>query len=186
MKSALAKKHTVMPAETLIHVIRGRKVMLDEELASLYGVETKAFNQAVRRNIERFPDDFMFQLTMEEAALMRSQFVTTSKRNIRYQGFAFTELGIAMLSSVLRSPRAIQVNITIMRAFVRLRELMISNKDIAARIEKLEHNHKQTDSIIEVLIDDIEKLSNDVHWIKNPPLPRKYPIGFVGKGMKKS
>ena len=109
---------------------------------------------------------------------MRSQFVTASKKNIRYQGVAFTEHGIAMLSSVLRSPRAIQMNIMIVRAFMHMRELLLTHKDLAARIEKLEDGHDKTASIMEVLIEDIEKLGKEIHWIKNPPIPRKHRMGF--------
>lgn len=173
----------IRPVEELVHLIRGHRVMLDSDLAALYGVSTKVFNQAVRRNKERFPSDFMFELSSSESAVMRSQTVTASKRNIRYQSLAFTEQGVAMLSSVLRSPRAIEMNIAIMRAFVRMRELMAVNKDIAARVEKLEHGHRRIGSVIEILVEDIEKLSRGIRWIKNPPLKRKkHPIGFVGGG----
>jgi phage regulator Rha-like protein len=181
-----AKKEAVAVSsiESLIYVMRGHKVMLDHDLAELYGVETKVLNQAVRRNIERFPSDFMFQLTHEEAESSRSQIVTLKiKRgqNFKYAPYAFTEHGIAMLSSVLRSPRAIQMNILIIRAFVRMRELIATHKELAMKVEKLERGHEQTNSVIEVLIEDIDKLSKDIHWIKNPPLPRKHRIGFVGK-----
>ena len=115
-------------------------MLLDVELAALYAVETRALVQAVKRNAGRFPKDFVFQLSHGEAAGMRSQSVISSKRGIKYQPLAFTEHGVAMLSSVLRSERAIQVNIMIVRAFVRMRELMAANRDIAARIEKLERN----------------------------------------------
>ena len=167
-------------AESVIRVLRGQKVILDEDLARLYGVGTKALTQAVKRNSERFPDDFMFRLTKKEDALMRSQTVTASKRNIKYQRLAFTEHGVAMLSSVLRSPRAVQINISIIRAFIRMRELMLTSKDIADRIEKLETSHQRTGDVIEILVEDIDKLAKEIHWIKNPPLPRKHPIGFVG------
>ncbi len=198
MKRALQRKYTAPPVESLIRAIRGQKVILDRDLAILYDVETKILNQAVRRNLERFPEDFMFQLSFKEAenlmsqivtsnsmkkqlvSPMRSQIVTASKRNTRYRPFVFTEHGIAMLSSVLRSPRAIQMNILIIRAFVRLRELITTNKDLAVRVEKLEREHKSIDSVIEVLIEDIEKLGKEIRWIKNPPLPKKHPIGFVG------
>lgn len=201
MKSAAQKKLVpVQPVENLIRIIRDQKVILDSDLAELYGVETKILNQSVQRNIERFPDDFMFRLSTEEAsrlrsrfvtlkkegpessagrANMRSQIVTASKRNVRYQPLAFTEHGIAMLSSVLRSPRAIQMNILIVRAFMRMRELIAANKDVASRIEKLERGHERVNSLIEVLIEDIDKLSRDIHWIKNPPIKPKHRIGFV-------
>ena len=126
------------PVERLIHIIRGQKVMLDSDLATLYGVTTKAFNQAIKRNTARFPEDFMFQLDDRETAVLRSQIVTASKRNIRYQPLAFTEHGVAMLSAALHSDRAVQMSIAIIRTFVRMRELMAHNKDIAARVAKLE------------------------------------------------
>jgi hypothetical protein len=183
MRQAAQKKlATIRPVESLIHIVRNQKVMLDEDLAALYGASTKALNQAVRRNMERFPDDFMFQLSLPESNIMRSQFVTSSKRKVIYQLLAFTEHGVAMLSSVLRSPRAIQMNILIIRAFVRMRELIATHKELAVKVEKLERGHEQTNSVIEVLVEDIDKLSKDIHWIKNPPLPRKHRIGFVGKG----
>lgn len=125
-----------------ILVIRGHKVMLDADLAALYGVETKALNQAVRRNIERFPDDFMFQLTSDEMENLRSQTVTASSGGgRRTRPYAFTEQGVAMLSSVLKSPRAIQVNIEIMRAFVRLRQMVTSNADLARKLNALKRKY---------------------------------------------
>jgi hypothetical protein len=127
--------------ERAILLLRTHKVMLDSELAMLYAVETKVLNQAVSRNIERFPEDFMFQLTEAEAALLRSQTVTLKTgrgHHRKYRPYAFTEQGVAMLSSVLRSPRAVQVNIEIMRAFVRLREMISTNRDLARRLDELE------------------------------------------------
>jgi hypothetical protein len=169
---------TPRPVESLIHVVRGRKIMLDSDLAALYGVETRALIQAVKRNADRFPDDFMFQLSSEEAAGMRSQSVIASKRNIRYQPLGFTEHGVAMLSSVLRSKRAIQVNIMIIRSFIRMRELIATNKDIAIRVEKLERSHDRTASVIEVLVEEIDRLAHDVRHMKALPLPSKRKIGF--------
>lgn len=131
------EKHDLIPLERIassILVVRGEKVMLDADLAMLYDVPTKALNQAVKRNLKRFPADFMFQLTREEVeTLNRSQFVTGSQkhRDPRYPPYAFTEHGVAMLSSVLNSERAIEVNILIMRAFGRLREMVASHKDLA-------------------------------------------------------
>lgn len=167
------------PVESCIHVIRGQKVMLDSDLAALYGVPTKAFNQAIRRNMERFPEDFMFQLTQEESAILRSQSVTALKRNIRFQPLVFTEHGVAMLSAVQNSPRAIQMSIAIIRAFVHLRELVISNKDIAARVEKLERGHDRTVSVIEVLVEDIDCLAREVKDMKAQPSVKKRRIGFI-------
>jgi len=152
--------------------------MLDSDLAELYGVTTKAFNQAVRRNRDRFPDDFMLQLSQAESAALRSQFVTAAKRNVRYQPLAFTEHGVAMLSAVLRSERAVQMSIAIIRAFVRMRELMAANKDIAARVEKLERGHDRTASVIEVLVEDIDRLAQDVRKMKALPASPKRKIGF--------
>ena len=125
-----------------IHVIRHHKVLLDGDLAALYGVETKALVQAVKRNAPRFPPDFMFRLTIPEFAALRSQIVTSNERGgRRHRPYAFTEHGVAMLSSVLRSPRAIHVNIAIMRAFVRLREAVIHHERLAARIASLERKY---------------------------------------------
>lgn len=137
-----------VPAERIeqsILLIRGHKVMLDSDLAALYGVETKVLVQAVRRNIERFPDDFMFQLTGEEFDALRSQFVTsnTGRGGRRYLPYAFTEQGVAMLSSVLRSGQAVEVNIAIMRTFVRLRQILASNEDLARRLDELEGRYDE-------------------------------------------
>jgi ORF6N domain len=167
--------------EGLIHVIRGQKVMLDRDLAELYGVKPIALRQQVKRNRERFPEDFMFQLTAEEAGRLVSQSVIPSRRSFGgFMPYAFTQEGVAMLSSVLRSPRAVQMNIAIMRAFMQLREMMASNKDIAARIQKLESDHDRTDSVLEVLVEDIERLAREVQGIKAIPRPlaTKRRIGF--------
>jgi hypothetical protein len=147
-----------------IYVVRGHKVLLDSDLAALYGVETKVFNQAVRRNQERFPDDFMFQLTEEEATNLRSQIVTSSWGGKRYAPLAFTEQGVAMLSSVLRSPRACQVNIGIMRTFVRIRQLLHTNEELARKVA-------QHDRQIGTLFDHLQKLLA-------PAKPKNRPIGF--------
>ena len=123
--------------QSKIHEIRGQRVMLDRDLAEMYGVETRALNQAVKRNIDRFPEDFMFQLTKEEC--LRSQIVilkTEQGKHLKYMPYVFTEMGVAMLSSVLRSPTAIQVNISIMRAFVAVRQ-MLSNP-IETRVDRIE------------------------------------------------
>jgi hypothetical protein len=121
-----------------VFLIRQQRVMLDEDLALLYGVRVKAFNQAVRRNLRRFPPEFMFQLTSVEFHNMRSQIVTASRRNIRHRPLAFTEHGIAMLSSVLRSEQAIQVNIAIIKAFIQLRHALSQHKELAVQVERLE------------------------------------------------
>ena len=132
----------LLPIESLIHVIRDQQVMLDSDLARLYGVETRVLNQAVKRNIERFPEDFMFQLTKEEC--LRSQIVTLNERrgkHLKYMPYAFTEMGVSMLSCVLRSKTAIEVNIRIMRAFTAMRSFLISNELMFKRIETIEHNY---------------------------------------------
>lgn len=169
------------PLESLIHVIRGQKVMLDSDLAVLYGVPTKSLNLSVRRNLDRFPLDFMFQLDKEEAAALRLQLETSNsgRGGRRYAPYAFTELGVAMLSSVLHSERAVQMNMTIMRAFVRMRELMAANKDIAARVEKLERGHDRTASVIEVLVEDIDRLAREMKDLQALPPTTKRRIGFI-------
>ena len=125
--------------QNLIYVIRGQRVMLDSDLARLYEVETKVLNQAVKRNITRFPDNFMFQLSKDEWQSLRSQIVTLSNDIRKYTPYAFTEQGVAMLSSVLRSEKAIQVNIQIMNTFVKMRQWAIESKEIARRLTELEH-----------------------------------------------
>lgn len=131
----------------LIHAIRGERVMLDADLAQLYGVEIRAVNQAVKRNTERFPEDFVFRLSRQEAegvVRSRSQSVILKRgQNLKYLPYAFTEQGVAMLSSVLRSPRAVEVNIAIMRTFVQLRRLMDSNRRLARQIEAMEKRYDE-------------------------------------------
>lgn len=155
----------------LIFLVRGEKVLLDADLAALYGVEARALNQAVARNRDRFPDDFMFQLSAEEYEGILSRLVSASKTTARnssqtvmssrkhrgrsYRPHAFTEQGVAMISSVLRSPRAVEVNIAIMRTFVQLRRLMDSNRDLARKIEALE---KRYDEQFATVFDAIKRL----------------------------
>jgi hypothetical protein len=143
----------LLPAERIvskIYLIRNSKVMLDRDLADLYEVETKALKQAVRRNIDRFPPDFMFELSKEEFEKWRSQFVTSNadKMGLRYKPMAFTEQGVAMLSSVLRSKRAIQVNIQIMRAFTQLRQMLSSHEDLKRKIEEMEERYDEQFKIV--------------------------------------
>jgi hypothetical protein len=163
--------------ERRIHLIQGHRVMLDSDLAKLYHVTTKAFNQAVKRNQNRFPKDFMFQLTLEEATALRSQTVTLDNgdagrgRHRKYAPHVFTEHGIAMLSSVLRSKRAVQMNILIVRAFIRMREILADNKDLAVRVDKLEAAQKRHVSVIQLL-------ANEIGQMKNPPASAKRRIGF--------
>lgn len=144
--------------ETLIHIIRERQVMLDSDLAHLYGVETKALNQAVKRNSRRFPSDFMFQLTKEDC--LKSQIVTSNgnRGGSRYMPYAFTENGVAMLSSVLRSDKAIEVNINIMRAFTSMRNFLANNAAIFQRMDQLEMKQLKTDEKVDALLD---KFGND-------------------------
>ena len=155
--------------ENWILSIRGHRVMLDADLAELYGVPTKRLNEAVRRNAARFPEDFMFQLTADEAEILRSQFATSNGRGgRRYIPYAFTELGVAMLSSVLNSERAVLVNIAIMRAFVRLREMAASHKDVLLRLDEMEGKY---DRQFKVVFDAIRAL------MEPPKIPRRR-IGY--------
>lgn len=167
-----AKSGIDIPMERIaqaILLIRGQKVMLDADLADLYEVETKMLIQAVKRNIDRFPEDFMIQLTEHEVNNLRSQFVTSSWGGRRYPPYVFTEQGVAMLSSVLRSDRAIHVNIEIMRAFVRLRQMLASNVDLARKLATLERKY---DAQFKIVFDAIRELMT-------PPEPKKKrPIGF--------
>ena len=159
-----------------IFLVRGHKVMVDAHLAYLYGVPTKYLNQQVRRNIRRFPKDFMFQLTHIEVEFLRLQIATSKKGpgGRRYLPYVFTEQGVAMLSSVLNSPRAIQVNIQIVRTFVRLRQMMASNVDLARQIEALE---KKYDGQFKVVFEAI-------HRLMAPPESQKRRIGFVTESAK--
>lgn len=185
MRAVIQKKITLLPTENIIRMVRGQKIILDIDLADLYGVKPTALRQQVKRNLERFPPDFMFRLSKKEAGSLVSQFVIPNKNFLGGSTpYAFTQEGVAMLSSVLRSTRAIEMNILIMRAFVRLRQLVATNKDLALRIEKLEHDQTQATSIMEIILEDIDKLGKEIRWIKNPPLKPKYPIGFVGREAK--
>ena len=157
--------------ERKIYLIRRHKVMLDGDLAELYGVETRALIQAVKRNSNRFPSDFMFQLSFQEDAALRSQIVTLKKgrgQHRKYAPYVFTEQGVAMLSSVLKSERAIEVNVAIMRAFVKLREMIASHKDLADRFDALE---KKYDAQFKIVFDAIRQLMI-------PPDKKKGQIGF--------
>jgi len=168
--------------ERRIHIVRGHKVILDSDLANLYNVETRVLIQAVKRNKERFPEDFMIQMTWEETSALRSQSVILNSatlrsqsvaskrgRHTKYQPYVFTEQGIAMLSSVLNSKRAIQVNIAIMRTFVKLRELLATHKDLAEKIEALE---KKYDKNFRVVFKVIYKL------MEKDELPESKQTGF--------
>jgi len=163
--------------ERKIYLIRGQKVMMDKDLANLYGVETKNLNLQVKRNIRRFPEDFMFKLTKEEN--LRLQFATSSYGGRRYLPYVFTEQGVAMLSSVLNSERAIEVNIAIMRAFVRLRDILLKHKDLAAKIEALELKHKNYDMKFSEHDKHIVSIFEAIKWLMEPPpAPSKPKIGF--------
>ena len=160
----------LIPIEAIegkIFLIRGQKIMLDRDLAQLYGVETRVLNQAVRRNIDRFPADFMFSLTREEIRNL-SQVVIGSHIKHAPNVFAFTEQGVAMLSSVLNSKRAVQVNIAIMRAFVKLREFALTHKELSHKLNDLE---KKYDAQFKIVFDAIRQLMA-------PPEPKKRKIGF--------
>jgi hypothetical protein len=142
--------------EKMIYLIRGQKVMIDMDLAELYDVETKVLKRAVRRNIARFPDDFMFELTKEELENWRRQFGTSNgqKMGLRYAPFAFTEQGVAMLSSILRSERAIQINISIMRIFTKLRSFLLLEKELRDKINQLEVNTNKIFRVVFERLDD--------------------------------
>jgi hypothetical protein len=167
-----------VPAEKIekaIFMIRGQKVMLSTQLADLYDVAPKVLMQSVKRNIDRFPEDFMFQLSMEEFADLKSQFVTSSWGGIRRaRPYAFTEQGVAMLSSVLRSKRAVQVNIEIMRAFVRLREMAAAHRELAKKLAELESRLEDHDEKIDVIFEAIRQLMA-------PPEKKRRKIGFEVK-----
>ena len=163
----------VVPIEVIeqkIFMIRRQKVMLDRDLAELYGVETRVLNQAVRRNIGRFPEDFMFSLTRQEIRDL-SQIVISSKIKHAPNVFAFTEQGVAMLSGVLNSKRAIQVNITIMRVFVRLRQILSTHKELAYKLKELERKTEKHDVEIQTIFEAIRQLMT-------PPEKPKHKIGF--------
>ena len=177
-----------------IYEIRGQKVMIDRDLAEMYGVQTKALNQAVKRNIERFPEDFMFQLTTEETQNWKSQIVTTNsiKMGLRRNPYAFTELGVAMLSSVLTSKIAIQVNIGIMRAFVAVRQYLLSAnnptqeiEELKQRVKELEESSEDTLAAINDLSEDTRKELDDIYLAltelaeKKKKLPNCNKIGYV-------
>lgn len=162
--------------ERRIYLIRGEKVILDADLAELYQTSTKSLNLAVRRNSMRFPADFMFQLSKEETDCLRFQIETSKpgRGGRRYFPYAFTEQGIAMLSSVLKSDRAILVNVSIMRTFVKLRQIMTTHKGLAQRIDALERRYAKHDRHIGVIFDAIKKLLE-------PSVPPKRRIGFTNE-----
>ncbi len=156
-----------------IHLIRSQKVMLDRDLADLYGVETKHLKQAVKRNFNRFPEDFMFEMNESEFRNWRSQFVTSNsdRQGLRYAPYCFTEQGVTMLSCILNSERAITVNIRVIRIFTRMREMLLTNKDILLQLEKIEQKIGTHDSQIELIFNYLKKLLN-------PPQEPRERIGF--------
>jgi phage regulator Rha-like protein len=175
------KNSSLIPVERIekaIYLIRGEKVMLDSDLAKLYGVTTKRLNEQVKRNRGRFPEDFMFQLTSEEAKLTqssRSQFATLKRgQNIKYLPYAFTEHGSIMAANVLNSERAVQASVQVVRAFVRLRQMLVSNTELARKLEELEGKY---DRQFKVVFDAIRQLMS-------PPLPRRKQIGFHSRVKK--
>ena len=184
-----------MPLETITHrilLLREQKVLLDADLATLYGVETKVLLQAVKRNLERFPEDFMFQLSNHEFNVLRSQSVTSSSEaleTLRWGGrrtapYAFTEQGVAMLSSILSSPQAVQVNIAIMRAFVKLRELAMTHHDLAKQLNALEEKTAnmamQHDTFARNTRVQLKQVFDAIRELMTPPEPtKKRPIGFI-------
>jgi len=188
-----ASKQPVMSVgkiERAILLVRGEKVILDRDLAHLYGVPTKRLNEQVKRNIDRFPEDFLFQLTWEEAMASRSQLATLERdgkhsegsrsqsatlkrgRNIKYRPWAFTEHGAIMAATVLNSPRAVQVSVYVVRAFVRLRRMLLGHKVLAAKLDKLENQVGKHDRQIVALVNAIRQL------MEPPPEPPKKRIGF--------
>lgn len=157
--------------ERRIKIIRGHKIMLDEDLSALYEVPTKVLIQSVKRNTQRFPDDFMFQLKKREFQSLRSQFVTSKRGGRRYLPYVFTEQGVAMLSSVLNSERAIQMNVAIMRTFVKMRQFALSYKELAEKLNELERKTETHDK-------EIKAIFNAMRRLMTPPVKPKPRIGF--------
>jgi len=185
-------KSSLLPPEAITHrilLLRGQKVLLDADLAALYGVETKVLLQAVKRNLERFPEDFMFQLDAGEWVVLRSQPVTSNEKPAgrggrRYAPYAFTGQGVAMLSSILSSPQAVQVNITVMRAFVKLRELAMTHHGLAKQLnaleEKTEAMSMQHDTFARNTRAQLKQVFDAIRELMTPPEPqKKRPIGFI-------
>jgi len=170
------KNEPLLPEEIIrskIYLLRGKKVMLDRDLAELYGVETRVLKQAVRRNLKRFPEDFMFEMTKEELQNLRSQFVTSSWGGIRYVPMAFTEQGVAMLSSVLNSSRAIEINIQIIRVFTKMRELLNDTMILKYEIDEIKKKLSNQGKNIEQVFAYLDKLIQK----KQKPVPR-VKIGY--------
>ncbi len=172
MSKAIAINESII--ESKIYIIRGQKVMMDSDLAEMYGVETKVLKQAVKRNMDKFPIDFMFEMTDIELSNWRSQNVTSNsiKMGLRYKPFCFTEHGVLMLSSVLRSKQANDVNISIMRVYSKMKELLIMNKDILLKLEKLENTTDKNNQDIKIIFSYIKKL------MEQPIKEKTSRIGF--------
>ncbi|MCB0429178.1 MAG: ORF6N domain-containing protein [Flavobacteriales bacterium] len=174
------RNESLVPDEVLLHkiyLIRGEKVMLDRDLAELYGVETKVLKQAVRRNIKRFPEDFMFEMTSTELEHWRSQFVTSNseKKGLRYRPFCFTEQGVTMLACVLNSDRAVQMNIRIVRIFTRMRKMMLTHADLLVKMEQLEKRITDQDDKVKLLFDYLRQFIRE----KETPVEK---VGYrIGK-----
>jgi hypothetical protein len=166
------KDISVEVVATKILLIRGKKVMLDKHLAELYGVTTGELNQAARRNKERFPVDFMYHLTKQEVINLKSQIVISSWGGVRKFPYVFTEQGVAMLSGVLHSKRAVAVNIAIMRAFVKLREILLTHKDLAEKLEELERKYELHEKDIQAIFGAIKSM------LEPPPAKNKGRLGF--------
>ena len=185
---AQAKRSALVPVHDItrtILVLRGQRVLLDAELAALYGVTTKRLNEQVRRNLDRFPADFMFQLTAAEATALRSQFATsnTKRGGRRYLPYAFTEHGAIQAANVLNSPRAVEMGIYVVRAFVQLRELLSSNKDLARRLDQLE---ARIEKKLATHDEAIAAMLSAIRQLMNPPPPKRRPIGFTADLTEKS
>lgn len=180
-----SRSTTLVPVEHIarsILVLRGQRVILDRDLAAIYGVTTKRLNEQVKRNAERFPEDFVFQLTLEEAELSRSQIATLKSgrgQNIKYRPYVFTEHGAIQAANVLNSPRAIAMGVYVVRAFVRLRDLLASNTALARKLDELERKYQHHDDAIKAILSAIRELMN-------PPQPTHRPIGFTADLSKKS
>lgn len=175
-------KNLLIPDEVIvnkIYFLRGQKIMIDRDLAELYGLETKRLKEAVRRNITRFPEDFMFEMTNQEFEEWRSENLTNKedKMGLRYAPFCFTEQGVTMLSCVLNSDRAIEVNIRVIRIFTRLREMLLTHKDILLKLELLEKQVVQTSEEVKAIFNVLKKLLN-------PPQKPREPIGFKPNSKK--
>jgi len=176
--------NSLLPIETIqskIFVIRGKKVLIDRHLAELYGVKTKVLNQAVKRNIYRFPVDFMFQLTREEATNWKSQIVTSNNdtMGLRKIPYAFTENGVAMLSSVLNSTKAIEVNIQIMRVFTKLREMLSTHEELKKKFEEWEKKYDSRLNKIDGRVQTVLEAFEEIKRLLNPSSDNKKRIGFI-------